>query len=281
MKTDVYPDRPDSAENAPEPIEGPIPQVLIPEVRQHARRRRLRNLSAVLIAGAALASVFLFLGSGSPAGSRASQLPSPAASGATRPEGLAEACNKAAPRGPNAWPVLTARQAVVSETSGRYTAVVYHPTGSRVFACITNDRGGTGTEMSSFGQRGIPKPGADQITDLGGGAGAAPGFAGGNPNQPLPSQYRNASKARKQRLQRLLAQGTESDQFGMAGNNVSTVTFDFTDGPTVDATVHNDWYFAWWPTLDHPTSVQITTTSGQTQTDKCSTPSQSGSPPPC
>jgi hypothetical protein len=67
----------------------------------------------------------------------------------------------------------------------------------------------------------------------------------------------------------------------MAGNNVSAVTFDFTDGPTVDATVHNGWYFAWWPNLDNPTSVQITTTSGQTQTDKCSSPSHFSPMPLC
>ena len=175
MKTDIYPRRPDSAVSAPEPIESPIPQVLIPEVRQHARRRRLRNLAAVLISGATAAGLLLFLGSGSPAGSRASRPSSPSASGATHTKRVTEACNKAAPRGPHAWPVLTAGQAVVSDARGRYMAVVYHPTGSRVFACITNGSGGTATEDSSFGQGGIPKPGADEITNAGGGAGAAPG----------------------------------------------------------------------------------------------------------
>jgi hypothetical protein len=280
MKTDIYPRRPDSAVRAPEPIESPIPQVLIPEVRQHARRRRLRNLAAVLISGATAAGLLLFLGSGSPAGSRASRPSSPSASGATHTERVTEACNKAAPRGPHAWPVLTAGQAVVSDARGRYMAVVYHPTGSRVFACITNGSGGTATEDSSFGQGGIPKPGADEITNAGGGAGAAPGFAGGNTNQPL-SQHRDESSARGQRLQRVVSRGVESNVFGMAGNDVSAVTFDFTDGLTVDATIQNGWYFAWWPTLDQPTSVQITTTSGQTQTEKCSSPSQSGSRPPC
>ena len=56
--------------------------------------------------------------------------------------------------------------------------------------------------------------------------------------------------------------GVESDDFGMAGSDVSAVTFDFAGGLTVDATVQNGWYFAWWPTLDDPASVQITTTSG-------------------
>jgi hypothetical protein len=274
MNTDVYPERPDSAVNGREPIESPIPQVLIPEVRQHARRRRLRNLSAVLIAGAAAAGLFIFLGSGSPAGSRASRPSSPFASGATRPESADQVCNKAAPR-------RVTGQAVLSATRGRYTATVYHPTGSQVFVCLTDGRRGAGGQMSNFGRHGIPKPRPDQLIGLGGGAGAAPGFPGRNPSQP-PAQYRDQSSATNQRFRRLLARGVESDVVGMAGRHVSAVTFDFTGGLTVDATVRDGWYFAWWPTLDNPTSVQITTTSGQTRTDECSSPTQSESQlPPC
>jgi hypothetical protein len=273
MKTDIYPRRPDSAVNGPEPIESPVPEVLIPEVRQHARRRRLRNLATVLLAGGAAAGLFLFLGSGSPAGSQARRPSSPFGSGATRLDSLGEVCKKAAPR-------RITGQAVLSETSGRYTATVYHPTGSQVFVCMTHGGRGAGAQMSNFGPRGIRKPGPDQLIQLGGGAGAAPGFPGGNPNQ-LPAQYRDQSSATKQRFRRLLARGVESDTVGMAGSHVSGVKLVFNHGPTVDATIQNGWYFAWWPTLDQPTSVQITTTSGQTQTQKCSSPSQPGSPPPC
>lgn len=272
MTTDVSPERPDSAVDGPEPTESPHPQVLIPEVRQHARRRRLRNLAAVLLSGAAVAGLFLFFGSGSPAGTRPSRLSSAFASGATRTESSDQVCNKAAPR-------RITGQAVLSETSGRYTAIVYHPTDNQVFVCITEGRRGAGSQMSSFGPRGIPKPNPDQITALGGGAGAAPGFPGGHLNQ-LPQQYRDQSSATKQRFRRLLARGVESDEVGIAGNNVAAVTLDFSDRLTVDATVHNGWYFAWWPTLDRPTGAQITTTSGQTRTVTCSKPSQSGSPFP-
>ncbi|MGH2894514.1 MAG: hypothetical protein ACRDPM_14805 [Solirubrobacteraceae bacterium] len=165
-------------------------------------------------------------------------------------------------------------------TSGRYAAMVYHPTGSQVFVCLTDGKRGAGSQMSSFGRRGIPKPGPDQLIGLGGGAGAAPGFPGGNPNQ-LPAQYRNQSGATKQRFRRLLAMGVESDVVGMAGRRVAAVTFDFTGGLTVDATVRNGWYFAWWPNLDRPTSVQITTSSGQTKTDECLSRSQASAWPPC
>ena len=87
MRTDVYPEIKGSSGTRPAPVEAPIPEVLIPEVRQHARRRRLRNLAFVLIGAAIAAGVFIFLGSGSPAGSRAGRPSSPSASGATRTDG--------------------------------------------------------------------------------------------------------------------------------------------------------------------------------------------------
>lgn len=274
MKTDVYPERPDSPIISPEQIESPTPQVLIPEVRQHARRRRLRNLAAMLIAGAIAAGLFLLLGSGSPAGSTASRPLSPFGAGATRIETADQVCNKAAPR-------QITGQAVLSDTSGPYTATVYHPTGSQVFVCITKGGRGAGSQMSNFGPHGIPKAGPDQITNAGGGAGAAPGFPGRSTNQ-LPPQYRNQSSAIKQRFRRLLSRGVESDVVGTTGSDVSAITFKFTDGLTVDAKVRNGWYFAWWPTLNNPTSVQLTTRSGQTRTDECSSPSRPASVlPPC
>src|SRR5579875_1794112 len=39
---------------------------LIPEVRQHARRRRLRNLAIVLVTAALVAGLVVFIGSSSP-----------------------------------------------------------------------------------------------------------------------------------------------------------------------------------------------------------------------
>jgi hypothetical protein len=272
MNTDVYPERHDSAVDGSEPMESPIPQVLIPEVRQHARRRRLRNLAAVLIAGGAAGGLFLLLGSGSPAGGQAGRPLSPSASGATGIENPAEVCKKAAPR-------RITGQAVLSETSGRYAATVYHPTGSQVFVCITYADRGAGAQMSNFGPRGIPKPGPDQLISVGGGAGAAPGFPGANPNQ-LPPQYRDQNSATRRRFRRLLARGVESDEVGMAGSHVSAVKLVFSDGLTAEATVHSGWYFAWWPTLDDPTSVQITTSSGQTRAAKCRS-SAKFSLPPC
>lgn len=52
------------------------------------------------------------------------------------------------------------------------------------------------------------------------------------------------------------------DAYGRAGSDVSAVTFAFANGKTVEATVENGWYFAWWPWTGFPTSAQVTTASG-------------------
>lgn len=49
--------------------------------------------------------------------------------------------------------------------------------------------------------------------------------------------------------------------YGRAGADVSAVTFTFADGSSVDATVENGWYFAWWPGGSRPTSVSVTANS--------------------
>jgi hypothetical protein len=86
MRTDIYPEITESVDTAPEPTERPGPQVLIPEVRQHARRRRLRNLALVLIGAGVAAGLFVSVGSGPPAAGQASGPSSPSASGSTRTE---------------------------------------------------------------------------------------------------------------------------------------------------------------------------------------------------
>jgi hypothetical protein len=83
-------------------------------------------------------------------------------------------------------------------------------------------------------------PGPDQLGDPDGFGGGAVGFPGSG-NSPT-------------------SRGAE-DVSGLAGSDVSAVTFDFADGSKVNATVQNGWYFAWWPGDRWPASVQVTTNS--------------------
>jgi hypothetical protein len=64
----------------------PPAEDLIPEVRQHTRRRRLRNLAIVLLAAALVGGLIAVAGSGSPAGHHTTGSASPSSPGSTRAE---------------------------------------------------------------------------------------------------------------------------------------------------------------------------------------------------
>jgi hypothetical protein len=175
---------------------------------------------------------------------------------------------------------MSPSEAGLSETRGNYTAAIY-VTSSSVYNCIS-----AGTRASTeVGQDGLPPgqndasgnsnlvPGPDQISAPTGGGGSAPGFPGGNPNGPLPKRWQQqlalvtnpTQRAYMEQSRRKeLASGVESHYLGLAGSDVTAVTLHFTDGLTVDATVQDGWYFAWWPTLDDPASMEVTTSSGST-----------------
>lgn len=49
---------------------------------------------------------------------------------------------------------------------------------------------------------------------------------------------------------------------GRVGSGVTAVTIDRSDGSSVQATVSNGWYLAWWPRNVRPTSARVTTATG-------------------
>lgn len=140
------------------------------------------------------------------------------------------------------------RSPVLVDARGRYTALVF-VAGDDVSDCISDGlrkHTGVGGSNLTFDA----KPGRDQLGLFSGeGGGSDLGFAGVN--------------------------GGEKHLFGMAGRDVTGVKFVFAKGITVDATVENGWYFAWWPyqrdpprgvlpPASNPTSVVVTTSSGKT-----------------
>lgn len=147
---------------------------------------------------------------------------------------------------PKTVPVTTG-DVVLSETRGVYTSVIYDVRGA-VYLCVTDRRttdiqsvtprlGGVGVLP---GQTGYVAPGPDQLTVLHG----SPlifwhlvGFKGSSP---------------------------VVNTIGVVGHDVSAVSITLANGITVDATVQNGWYYAWWPLGRGLRSVQVTTSSGQT-----------------
>lgn len=49
---------------------------------------------------------------------------------------------------------------------------------------------------------------------------------------------------------------------GQAGSDVSGVTLEFPGGSSVQATVQNGWFAAWWPGTTDATSAVLTTPAG-------------------
>jgi hypothetical protein len=68
---------------------------------------------------------------------------------------------------------------------------------------------------------------------------------------------------------------------GRTGDGVNAVTLTLDDGTTVQATVANDWFVAWWPSAHAVKSAEITTPTGTTtQTFDVGSQSPCG-PAPC
>jgi hypothetical protein len=168
--------------------------------------------------------------------------------------------------------VLTGTPALTDQR-GKFTAALY-VVGSKVYDCLSN--GSHESTMFGMNQAQLnfyASPGPDQLGLPDNSGGSLKGFAASSPSQPLPAQWQHVlntprfknhpdARARLERELRLeLASSNERNAFGLAGSGVSAVSFVFADGTTVNATVQNGWYFAWWPSDDYPTSVRVATSS--------------------
>lgn len=199
------------------------------------------RIAAVLVAGIAGAIVLLSCGVASAygRGTPVSTTPTRAALAAAT-----AACN---------WvhnhdkPPVLGGSPVLAVARGRYTAQIYVE-GKKVYHCVSDgNRGHTGVGFDGGLLTLHAAPAPDQLGLPAGGGGSAPGFAGSAPHQ----------------------QSVVLHDLGRAGSDVSAVAFVFADGTTVDATVKNGWYFAWWPARNgffgaQPRSVRVTTLSRTT-----------------
>jgi hypothetical protein len=213
------------------------------DYRSRARRHR-RVWVAMGTGGTALTGVvvaaILMLSSG--ASVAQGWTPIPTAPSAAAVAAATAACNWVnALNDPNGPPALTGTPAL-TDGRGSYTAAIY-VNGDVTHTCISNGHHtATGiTTDDGVTLRLHAAPGPDQLGDPSGGGGRAPGFpaSGGSTTS-----------------------NQEEDVHGLAGSDVSAVTFAFADGSTVQATVQNGWYFAWWPGNSWPTTVHVTTGSG-------------------
>lgn len=127
-------------------------------------------------------------------------------------------------------PVLTGTP-VLTDGRGSYTAAIY-VTGQVAHICISNGEP-PGTSLSMHNLH--------------------PAYLGPAYPPPGPNQLGIPAGSTARDRQYL---------WGPAGSDVSGVSFGFADGTTVRATVQNGWFFVWWPSAEEPTSVQVITSSG-------------------
>jgi hypothetical protein len=66
---------------------------------------------------------------------------------------------------------------------------------------------------------------------------------------------------------------------GAIGAGVTGVTVTRSDGSTVQATVQNGWYLAWWPGSERAVTAQVATDTGTSSQSFPSAPNGSGAPP--
>jgi hypothetical protein len=173
-------------------------------------------------------------------------------------------CNHAFTNGRSPTPIeLFPGQPVLSESRGIYTAVI-NTSDNKVYDCLTSGTMSNHTNWSVSSQTlGAIQaaPGPDLVSapyTRQGGMGAS---RGQNPVsraiQNLPLQQRAIAG-----LRHISGGGYGDAILGQAGTDISAITLNFANGENVAATVQNGWYFAWWPWLTNPTSVQVTTSSG-------------------
>ena len=198
---------------------------------------------------------------------------SPAPTAVVTPTALAAAtasCNRSHASG--AGPLLSGTPAL-TDARGRYTAAIY-VVGSKVYECLSDGHsdGSTTLGMSAMLLNFYARPSADELGLPANFSSTVASPMGGTGDEQLPPALRravrihgSASVARRARmmasLRQQLASDVERSAFGLAGSDVRAVAFEFADGLTVDATVENGWYFAWWPSSAYPSSVSVTTTT--------------------
>jgi len=266
----------------PSPLSTPDPDIdagVIEDARK--RQRRHRGIAGLLIAAAVAAGALIvgFVGGGGASGAGRHAAADPSASGqATSLAAATAACNRVAQK--TGDPEMTGKP-VLADVRGRYTAAIY-VFGIHVSVCISDGDAVAGTEGDALVLGSDAAPGADQLGIPGGGSGGLKGFSPAvNADQPLPEQLQRILQATQNPtirarhaavFRRLLADGVETNVYGLAGSDVTAVTFVFSDGIAVDATIQNGWYFAWWPGLDQPNSVQVTTKSGQNINSQMASP---------
>ena len=194
-------------------------------------------------------------------------VPQPAASGAVAQ--AAHICNQDTLDGHSLPADVFAGAPVLIDHHGVFTALL-SLTNKRVWLCLQGGYPGNlkrfeVDDIGAFGKvQSAPTP--DRLSlpysELGG---------MGQGRQPPPRLFKGETPAQRRRQMlasmsarraRLTGGGYGPYLIGRAGSEVVSATVHFADGAMKAAVLQNGWYFLWWPAVDRPTTISITTPTG-------------------
>jgi hypothetical protein len=208
-----------------------------PAVRRSSRTLRIwrrASIAATTLVAAVVAAVLVFAGGESSlvplayAGWSAVPRPAPPAQIAA----AAKLCRaRFANIGTFPAQVISPAHLVLTDGRGRYVAALWAD-GSTTALCITDGRAADTTGGSASGQ--VLTHGAQLGFPALGIGGPLRGFSGSD---------------------------DESHLYGRAAPDIRQITVVFAGHRSVQATVENGWYFAWWPNSEHPIAIKAQTPS--------------------
>ena len=243
------------------------PTAALTRIRAHSRSpgRQRRFWAAAgfgsALTGGVLAAIVLLTSGASVAYAGWTPVPTPA----THSQVVAAATDCDNDAGTNGPAALFVGHPVLAETRGRYTSLI-SITHGHVYACLYGHEGKLSANV--YNDLGLTRvaPMANKLSAryrIWGGGGVVPRqFQHAKPLPKGTSVHHMTRAERAAAMLRAAGDGYGFYTLGQAGVAVTAITFRFAHGDTVDATVQNGWYFAWWPWFTDPTSVQVTTPSG-------------------
>jgi hypothetical protein len=167
-------------------------------------------------------------------------------------------------------PAVMRGQPVLAEQRNAITAAIYvnKPTND-VYICMSSGRrGDTLLTSASLHFAGFSRPGVSQLGYPDNAGGSLKGFTG----KPLVGDELGRhvlpirSVRRGNRIIRMQPISAVRIAAGLAGKNVTAISFTFSHHVTVKATIQNGWYFAWWPGHALPWHAKVATSNGATVT---------------
>jgi len=153
----------------------------------------------------------------------------------------------------------------ISEVHGAFSAILA-VTGARIYVCMLggNEKNLHDSFTEHLGGYGPVRtaPAADRISVPYRETAGASGGRDGPFSKLFQHGHRPTSAETTAAIERMGGGGYGPYALGEVGRGVSAIKIRFANGKSVNAAIHDGFYFAWWPWISRPTSVTVTSGAG-------------------